>query len=115
MLLLNWIGLLAAACTTLSFVPQIAKIRKQGGADLSFYMLFIYLSGVLLWFFYGLILHAPEIIWANAASAVLVALAIGLKVTHPNRRAAIEAEAAAAAGATTHPDEGFSGGAGSQT
>src|ERR1700678_709775 len=94
MLLLNWIGLLAAACTTLSFVPQIAKIRKQGGADLSFYMLFIYLSGVLLWFFYGLILHAPEIIWANAASAVLVALAIGLKVTHPNRRAAIAAEAA---------------------
>src|SRR6202522_1541515 len=94
MLLLNWIGLFAAACTTLSFVPQIAKIRKQGGADLSFYMLFIYLSGVLLWFFYGFILHAPAIIWANAASAVLVALAIGLKVTHPNRRAAIAAEAA---------------------
>ena len=126
MLLLNWIGLFAAACTTLSFVPQIAKIRKQGGADLSFYMLFIYLSGVLLWFFYGLILHAPAIIWANAASAVLVALAIGLKVTHPNRRAAIAAEAAqttaarsaavvaAAAGTTTHRDESFSVAAASQ-
>src|SRR6202161_2461615 len=89
-------------------------------------MLFIDLSGVLLWFFYGLILHAPEIIWANAASAVLVALAIGLKVTHPNRRAAIAAEAtqttaarsaavvAAAAGTTTHRDESFSVAAASQ-
>jgi 5'(3')-deoxyribonucleotidase/uncharacterized protein with PQ loop repeat len=89
--LLNWIGLFAAVCTTLSFVPQIVKIRKQGGSDLSFYMLFIYLVGVLFWFAYGLMLHAPEIIWANAISAVLVAAAIGLKATHPNRRTAMAA------------------------
>jgi 5'(3')-deoxyribonucleotidase/uncharacterized protein with PQ loop repeat len=96
--LLNWIGLFAAACTTLSFVPQILKIRKQGGSDLSFYMLFIYLAGVLSWFAYGLMLHAPEIIWANAASAVLVAAAIGLKATHPDRKTAITAATVLAAG-----------------
>jgi len=90
----HWIGIFAAACTTLSFVPQIVKIRKQGGADLSYYMLFIYLSGTVLWFVYGLMLHAPEIIWANAVSTVLVALAVGLKVTHPNRYAALQAQAA---------------------
>jgi len=95
---LNWVGLFAAACTTLSFVPQIVKIRKQGGGDLSFYMLFIYFAGVLFWFAYGLMLHAPEIIWANAISAVLVAAAIGLKATHPNRRTAMVAASALAAG-----------------
>jgi 5'(3')-deoxyribonucleotidase/uncharacterized protein with PQ loop repeat len=109
--LLNWLGLFAAACTTLSFVPQIVKIRKQGGADLSFYMLFIYFAGVLLWFGYGLMLHAPEIIWANAASAVLVAAAIGMKAMHPNRRAASDAAKALKArnvGAPAHRAENFS-------
>jgi MtN3 and saliva related transmembrane protein len=91
--LVNWLGLFAAACTTLSFVPQIVKIRKQGGGDLSFYMLFIYWAGVLFWFAYGLKLHAQEIIWANGVSAVLVAVAIGLKATHPDLRAASAAAA----------------------
>ena len=86
--LVAWIGLLAAVCTTCSFIPQIAKIRKQGGLDLSFPMLFIYLSGCLLWFSYGLVLHAPAIIWANGATGALVIIAIILKTTHPNRRAA---------------------------
>jgi 5'(3')-deoxyribonucleotidase/uncharacterized protein with PQ loop repeat len=88
----HWVGSLAAACTTLSFIPQIVKIRKQGGADLSFYMLFIFFSGTVLWLIYGLLLHAPEMIWANAVSTVLVAAAIALKVTHPNRRAALAAQ-----------------------
>ncbi len=30
----NFIGYFAAGCTTLSFVPQLVKIRKQGGAGL---------------------------------------------------------------------------------
>jgi 5'(3')-deoxyribonucleotidase/uncharacterized protein with PQ loop repeat len=88
----HWVGSLAAACTTLSFIPQIVKIRKQGGADLSFYMLFIFFSGTVLWLIYGLLLHAPEMIWANAVSTVLVAAAIALKATHPNRRAALSAQ-----------------------
>jgi 5'(3')-deoxyribonucleotidase/uncharacterized protein with PQ loop repeat len=95
---LAWIGALAAACTTLSFVPQIFKIKKQGGADLSFGMLFIYLSGCLLWFSYGLMIHSQAIIWANGLTSVLVITGTFMKVTHPNRRAAL-ALAAEAAGA----------------
>ncbi|HEY0701143.1 MAG TPA: SemiSWEET family transporter [Candidatus Acidoferrales bacterium] len=86
-----WIGSLAALCTTLSFVPQIFKIKKQGGADLSFGMLFIYLSGCLLWLAYGLMIGAPAIIWANAVTSVLVIVGTFMKVTHPNRRAALAA------------------------
>jgi 5'(3')-deoxyribonucleotidase/uncharacterized protein with PQ loop repeat len=90
-----WFGSLGAACTTLSFIPQIVKIKKQGGADLSFLMLFIYISGCLLWFAYGLLIHAPEVIWANAITSLLVFIGIVMKVTHPNRRAALAAEKAA--------------------
>jgi 5'(3')-deoxyribonucleotidase/uncharacterized protein with PQ loop repeat len=101
----EWIGSLAAACTTLSFVPQIVKIKRQGGKDLSFPMLFIYLSGCLLWLAYGLLLHAAAIIWANSATSTLVAIAIVMKVTHPDRRISnrIAASPALRAGAAAKP------------
>jgi 5'(3')-deoxyribonucleotidase/uncharacterized protein with PQ loop repeat len=86
--LLNWIGTFAALCTTLSFVPQILKIRRQGGSDVSYPMLFMFLVGVMLWLVYGLMIQSREIIWANATCAILVAIAIGMKATHPSRRSA---------------------------
>ena len=81
--LLDSVGTVAALCTTGAFIPQIVKIRRQGAKDLSFSMLFIYLAGVLLWLIYGLLLHAAAVIWANAATSFLVALALVLKVTLP--------------------------------
>jgi MtN3 and saliva related transmembrane protein len=80
--LLPYIGGVAAVCTTGAFIPQILKIRRQGGGDLSYPMLFLYLTGILLWLAYGLMLHAAAIIWANAATALLVAIALVLKATH---------------------------------
>jgi MtN3 and saliva related transmembrane protein len=75
----------AAVCTTVAFVPQILKIRRQGGGDLSYPMLLLYLMGIILWLVYGLMLQAAAVIWANAATAVLVAIAIVLKATHRRR------------------------------
>jgi MtN3 and saliva related transmembrane protein len=83
--LLGYIGSVAAVCTTGAFIPQILKIRRQGGGDLSYPMLFLYLTGVLLWLAYGLMLHAAAIIWANGATALLVAIAILLKASHPRQ------------------------------
>ena len=77
------VGSAAAICTTCAFIPQIVKIHRQGGKDFSYSMLFLYLAGVLLWLLYGLELHAPEIIWANAVTSVLVVMALGLKATQP--------------------------------
>ena len=62
------VGYAAAACTTLSFIPQIIKIRKQGGDDLSYGMLGMYAVGLTL-------------VIANFVSVVLVAYAIVLKAT----------------------------------
>ena len=79
---LFYVGTVAAIATTSSFIPQVIKIRKQGGEDLSYPMLFLYLCGTLLWLAYGIILHAAAVIWANAITALLVGLAITLKMTY---------------------------------
>ena len=84
----GWIAVIggaAALCSTVAFVPQIVKTWKQGGRDLSYGMLLLYLVGVLLWLGYGLLTGARAVILANAVAAVLVALTLALKwrVTRP--------------------------------
>ena len=73
------IGGAAAICTTLSFVPQLVKIRRQGGRDLSYSMLLLYLLGLTLWLVYGLRIQAIEIIAANVVAGTLVVAAIVMK------------------------------------
>ena len=89
MALLDYVGTVAAICTTTAFIPQILKIRRQGGGDLSYPMLFLYLAGILLWLAYGLMLRAAAIIWANGATALLVLIAVVLKAAHPSANRAV--------------------------
>lgn len=77
------IGIAAAFCTTVAFVPQIVKLRKQGGDDLSWSMLFLYLTGVLLWLAYGIRVHAAAVVWANLLASALVFVSIVLKANPP--------------------------------
>jgi 5'(3')-deoxyribonucleotidase/uncharacterized protein with PQ loop repeat len=81
-----YIGIVAALCTTVAFVPQIIKLRKQGGEDLSYPMLFLYLTGVLLWLVYGLEIHAVAVTWANALAGLLVLISIVLKANPPAKK-----------------------------
>lgn len=73
------IGSAAALCTTVSFVPQLVKIHRQGGRDLSYGMLLLYLLGLALWLVYGLRIQAAEVIAANVAGGALVIAAIAMK------------------------------------
>jgi len=79
------LGAVAGFCTTFAFVPQLIKIQKQGGRDLSYGMLFFYLTGGLLWLAYGVFLHAPSVILANSATSFLIVLAIILKAWKERR------------------------------
>ena len=65
----------AVFCTTFAFVPQLVKIYKQGGPDLSDGLLSLYLFGVLLGLAYGLLIHAQAVALTNAAIAILIAAA----------------------------------------
>jgi 5'(3')-deoxyribonucleotidase/uncharacterized protein with PQ loop repeat len=91
------LGTLAALCTTGAFVPQIWKIHKQGGEDLSYGMLGVYLVGVLLWLAYGAKLGAQAVIWANTTAAILVLIAIVMKAMHSTHAAQIQDASARAA------------------
>lgn len=73
------LGAVAGFCTTFAFVPQLVKIYKQGGRDLSYGMLSFYLGGVLMWLAYGLLIHAQAVAITNAATAILIAAATLLK------------------------------------
>src|ERR1700675_5097041 len=73
------LGTVAGFCTTFAFVPQVIKIWKQGGRDLSYGMLGLYLFGVILWLIYGLLVHAQAVVLTNFATAVLIGIATALK------------------------------------
>ena len=79
------LGAVAGFCTTFAFVPQLMKIQKQGGRDLSYGMLVFYLAGVLLWLAYSIFLHALSVILANTATSFLIVLAIFLKAWKERR------------------------------
>ena len=73
------LGATAGFCTTFAFVPQLIKIHRQGGRDLSYGMLAFYLVGVLLWLAYGVFLRSPSVILTNTATSFLIVVAILLK------------------------------------
>jgi MtN3 and saliva related transmembrane protein len=73
------LGSLGGFCTTFAYVPQVIKIWKQGGRDLSYGMLGLYLFGVVLWLAYGLLMHAQAVVVTNFATAILIGIATALK------------------------------------
>lgn len=75
--LTTYLGLTAAALTTISFLPQAWKTwRSRSAGDISLGMYSIFCTGVALWLVYGIITKDAAIIVANAitfpvASSVL--------------------------------------------
>jgi MtN3 and saliva related transmembrane protein len=77
------IGLLAGACTTLSFLPQAIKTFKMKETrDISLSMYIILAAGILLWIIYGILIHDLPVILANSISFAFASLIIILKVKH---------------------------------
>ena len=83
---LNWvtvIGLIAAGCTTFSFVPQVLKIIKtRRTEDISLLMYAVLTTGLFLWLLYGLIIGDVPLILANAISFSLSTVVLILKLKH---------------------------------
>ena len=67
------IGLIAAFCTTVSYLPQLKKCWDTGSAgDLSLKMFSVLAAGVALWVVYGFLKSDVVIILANAVSLALL-------------------------------------------
>lgn len=77
------IGLIAAICTTSSFLPQVIKIlRSKRTKDVSLLMYAILTTGLFLWLVYGFILKDFPLILANSISLTLSLCVLLLKIRH---------------------------------
>ncbi len=79
--LTDYIGSIAAFCTTFAFVPQAIKsykTRDLSGISLPMYSIFT--VGVALWLVYGLLKQDWPIIIANAITVALSAMILILKI-----------------------------------
>ena len=75
------LGLLAGACTTGAFIPQVIKTwRTKRADDLSLGMYVVITVGIFAWLAYGLILHDIPIIAANVTGVVLVSSILVMKL-----------------------------------
>jgi len=74
------IGLAAAFCTTLAFVPQVIKTwQSKSAKDLSLGMFLLFFVGVCLWLTYGLIINDTPIIVANLLTVILAGVILLFK------------------------------------
>src|SRR5689334_10960090 len=83
MIEMSWsaaIGTVGGICSAMSFLPQMLKVRRQGGRDLSMAMLALLLSGAVLWLAYGLINRATAVMVANIAIIGLVSTTAIMKI-----------------------------------
>ena len=69
---INAIGILAGSFTTLAVIPQIYKSWKSGEAgNVSLKMYIVLLTGLLLWFFYGVGINDYPIMIFNGIAFLL--------------------------------------------
>ena len=75
------IGLTAACLTTGSFLPQVYKIWKHKISNVVSLSMYLFMfMGVVLWFFYGLLIGSVSVMLANLLAALLQLIIIYFKL-----------------------------------
>ena len=78
---IEMVGIFAGFCTTLSFVPQISKVvRTKSTKDISLYMYLIYITGLVFWIFYGVLISSFSLMLANTTTLILASSILFLKL-----------------------------------
>ena len=80
---MTYIGLLAGALTTISFMPQLMRIwRRRSAADISYAALLAFIAGISFWLWYGIGINSLPVILANAITLALNIGILILKLVH---------------------------------
>ena len=75
------LGLVAGCCSTFALAPQAMRVwRTQQVEQLSVGMLWLMISGCILWLSYGLIRMDISIVWANGVAFVFITYMLGKKL-----------------------------------
>lgn len=78
---MEWIGYIAAFCTTVSFLPQVIhtfRTKNTAGISLTMYVTFVF--GVAMWLVYGIMLEDYPLIMANSITFGFAAIILFMKV-----------------------------------
>ena len=74
---LELLGFAAAFLTTIAFIPQVVQVWKSKSTDvLSLTTYLIFVTGVFLWFLYGLNIGSLSMIIANFITVILALIII---------------------------------------
>lgn len=77
------LGMVAGACTTLAFVPQMVTVlRTKETAAISLPMYVIFILGIILWFCYGLAIGSWPIILNNIVTFCLALVILVCKLRY---------------------------------
>ncbi len=77
-------GGVAAACTTICWLPQSVKIiREKRTEGISLITQSVFTVGTALWAAYGLLLHNRPILMANSVTLVFSLAILILKLRYP--------------------------------
>jgi MtN3 and saliva related transmembrane protein len=77
------IGLVAAFCTTVAFVPQVVRTWKSRSTeDISLGMFGFYSTGIFAWLVYGLMIGDVPLIASNGVTFVLSLIMLGFKLRY---------------------------------
>jgi len=77
------LGLVAGFLTTVAYVPEVIKVfNTKDTKGISLLWLLTLLTGVLLWFYYGVLIISIPVMAANGVSAFLILLLIFLKIKY---------------------------------
>jgi MtN3 and saliva related transmembrane protein len=83
---MDWIklaGYLAAAATTISFLPQaFHTIKTKDTKGISLGMYIVYVFGIVMWLTYGILIRDLPIISANSVTLVLTVIILVYKLRY---------------------------------
>jgi MtN3 and saliva related transmembrane protein len=77
------IGLIAAFCTTIAFVPQVVRTWKSRSTkDISLGTFVFYAIGIFTWLVYGVLIGDLPLIASNGVTFVLSVIMLGFKLRY---------------------------------
>ena len=78
------VGSVAAACTTLCWLPQAVKIiREKRTEGISLVTQTVFTIGIALWAAYGFLLNNRPLIYANVVTLIFALTILILKLRYP--------------------------------
>ncbi len=86
----NFLGYLAAFCTTFAFIPQAVKVHKTKSTDdISLGMFTLMTIGLFCWMIYGILLNAAPVILANLITLILSFYIFVMKLKYSKKTVAV--------------------------